>query len=600
MGLLQEACITYDAHEDLIGREIEGKEALAPISHIIQKANLEITIDNDGNFKNVTKVDEADSKTIIPATEESANRSGTCASQRPHPLCDGLKYIVGNSDRNNYLENLENWVNSDYTHDMASAIFKYVSKKSILKDLENSGIFKLTDEGNLPENYANSLIRWNVVGLGLDYKIACWKEPTLMKAFVKYYGSIRTSESDICMVSGGEVPVAEGYPKGIVDKNYNAKLISANDKNNFTFRGRFFEEREAATIGYEAIQKANNALHWLVKNQGTIFGNRTFICWNPQGVKIPVVTGPIVRKSKENSIITPSDYKRELDLTIMGYKNKLPSSTSKVIVAAFDAAIQGRLSTTYYSELIGSDFLERLKNWDEHCCWYKNSFGVESPSMFDIVNCAFGDQYKENDRISLRTDEKIRGQQIQRLLRCRVDGCKIPTDIEKILVNKVSSLKLDDKKSFFRDNFLFIACAVIKKYYFDYFKKELSMSLEPQNSNRSYQFGRLLAVLEKAERDTFDEDEKREPNAIRLQSVFCKKPMHIFRIIQEQLKKGYYPKLKPSSRAYYDKIISEIIEIISNEPEEEQNRPLEDLYLMGYYLQRKELYTSKVKSQEEN
>ena len=55
------------------------------------------------------------------------------------------------------------------------------------------------------------------------------------------------------------------------------------------------------------------------------------------------------------------------------------------------------------------------------------------------------------------------------------------------------------------------------------------MALEPEKKDRSYQFGRLLAVMEKAERDTYDSGEGREPNAIRLQSIFCQRPMRSIR-----------------------------------------------------------------------
>ena len=61
------------------------------------------------------------------------------------------------------------------------------------------------------------------------------------------------------------------------------------------------------------------------------------------------------------------------------------------------------------------------------------------------------------------------------------------------------------------------------------------MALEPEKKNRNYQFGRLLAVLEKAERDAFDQGEKREPNAMRMQALFVKRPMYASKIIIEQL-----------------------------------------------------------------
>ena len=62
------------------------------------------------------------------------------------------------------------------------------------------------------------------------------------------------------------------------------------------------------------------------------------------------------------------------------------------------------------------------------------------------------------------------------------------------------------------------------------------MALEPEKQDRSYQYGRLLAVLEKAERDTYSSDETREPNAIRMQPVFSQRPQYASRILWEQIK----------------------------------------------------------------
>ena len=119
------------------------------------------------------------------------------------------------------------------------------------------------------------------------------------------------------------------------------------------------------------------------------------------------------------------------------------------------------------------------------------------------------------------------------------------------------------------------------------------MALEPEKKNRNYQFGRLLAVLEKAERDAFDQGEKREPNAMRMQALFVKRPMYASKIIIEQLKSAYYPRLSLGARAYYDKLIGEIMRVISEYPESEIGKPLGEEYLMGYYLQKTSLYTKR-------
>lgn len=127
------------------------------------------------------------------------------------------------------------------------------------------------------------------------------------------------------------------------------------------------------------------------------------------------------------------------------------------------------------------------------------------------------------------------------------------------------------------------------------------MALEPERKDRSYQFGRLLAVMEKIERDTYDAGEGREPNAIRLQSVFCQRPMYAAGMLEKQLERAYFSRLRPGSRIWYKHLMGQIMEIISTFPQEEWNKPLDDSYLMGYYLQRNALYTKKTDNEmEEN
>lgn len=119
------------------------------------------------------------------------------------------------------------------------------------------------------------------------------------------------------------------------------------------------------------------------------------------------------------------------------------------------------------------------------------------------------------------------------------------------------------------------------------------MALEPEKKDRSYQYGRLLAVMEKAEKDTYDAGEKRETNAIRMQPFFVKRPMHTAKIVIEQLKNAYFQRLSTGSRSYYDKLIGEIMLQLSEFPETEVNKPLSETYLMGYYLQKNSFYKKK-------
>ena len=125
------------------------------------------------------------------------------------------------------------------------------------------------------------------------------------------------------------------------------------------------------------------------------------------------------------------------------------------------------------------------------------------------------------------------------------------------------------------------------------------MALDKDKKDRSYQFGRLLAVFEKIERDVYSvSGEKRETNAIRMQSVYVKRPAYASKILIEQLKNSYYPKLSVGSRTYYDKLIGQIMSVISEFGDEKFNKPLSETYLLGYYLQRNDLYTKKEETED--
>ena len=579
MGLLQKAVETYDSHRSYASQNREGQAMMAPVGHIVTRAEIEITLDADGYFVDAAAVDKTEPRIIIPATESSAGRtSAPCA----HPLCEQIGYLIPANEKKYqlYISQLTAWVNSPYTHLKLDSVLRYVKGQTLLSDLARCGLVKL-DEKGMPDN-EKRLVRWRVLG---GEQEACWLDQSLFGAFTEYYLASQTGDNGLCMVTGVMGTTAAQHPKGIVSLNGNAKLISANDSSGFTYRGRFTEEAQALTVSYEASQKAHNALRWLVDTQGVraAFGGRIFLCWNPQGRMITPPHLPFMRAP--NPIFKPSEYREALQTVLRSKKAELQLSDG-VVLAAFDAATTGRLSLTYYNELQGHDFLQRLHDWDVGCCWPHRNFGIQIPSLKQIVDCAFGTQRGGR----LETDDRVLSQQMQRLIACRVDKSAIGTDIVKSLTQRASRPQAYDQ--YVWEDILFTACAVIRKYRKDRFKEEWNMALEPERKDRSYQFGRLLAVMEKVERDTYGSGESREPNAIRLQSVFCQRPMQTAANLEKQLERAYFPRLKPGSRIRYKNLMCQIMEMISQFPDE-LDKPLDGTYLLGYYLQRAALYTKK-------
>lgn len=607
MGLLQQSCETFESFKHLAGIVEQGKTPLAPIAHTLKSADIEVTVDADGAFQTARTVDKDEPKIIIPVTMESAGRvAAPCA----HPLCDYLSYIAPKDREKHdlYVEQLSEWANSEFSHPKLMAILKYVQNGSILRDLAAAGVIELNEDGGKKDD--KLFVRWVVNGLGEEQSGPCWSDLSLFRSFIDYYANkLGDAERGLCMVYGSDETLASQHPKGVISScGGNAKLISANDTVNFTFRGRFSDSRQAATVSYEASQKAHNALSWIAANQGvrvalpgdstittdeqdksfSSFGGRTFLCWNPHGRAVPQPFGAFCPKKTSAGKNAPiQEYRQRLRDALYGWKTDLPL-TEGVVIAAFDAATTGRLSLTYYNELRASDFLERMYRWDDSCCWYNGNYGIQSPALYHIANFAFGTP--RDGRFV--TDDRILRQQMQRLISCRIDGVRFPLDIERRLVQRASNMAILGGEM--RERFLFTACAAIQKYYFDRNETRWSMETKLDEKDRSFQFGRLLAVMERAEQYYYwrtgesgqDTSTQRETNAIRMLGVYVQRPFATFGAIDKKLRTAYLPRISPGQKGQYLKLAGEIVAALHELGDKDLNKPLSDKYLLGYYLQR--------------
>lgn len=119
------------------------------------------------------------------------------------------------------------------------------------------------------------------------------------------------------------------------------------------------------------------------------------------------------------------------------------------------------------------------------------------------------------------------------------------------------------------------------------------MILDDTNHDRSYLFGRLLAIAEYAEASTYDRtDGDRETNAIRLQAAFVNHPFKTWANIELALN-PYFQKHSAGNRVRLKKMLTDIFSAIEDKDGAALDRPLTEDYLLGYYLQKKDLYTSK-------
>lgn len=579
---------TYNNCQSEIGLERDDdKLLLLPVGHTTQNAQIEVVLDEQGNFQRASKVDKPGT-TVIPCTEDSASRSG--AAEFPHPLFDKLQYVAGDYRKyggvkgkdsfNIYIKQLEHWCQSENSHPKVKAVLTYLQKERLIEDLIFHKILDYDEKEKLFNDPAqlDSFVRFRVQIAG-DPESALWLDQSVRNCYIRYYANIQ-EDTDVCYVTGQQMPVTEKHSKKIRNSGDSTKLISSNDSSGFTFRGRFTDRKQVVSIGYETSQKAHNALRWLISKQGYINGDQVVIAWGTKNPDIPTIwddSFSILEDDETTTFVsTEQAYADWLSKRMSGY-GKFIDHHSKITVMGLDSATPGRLSIFYYRELFANEYIEKVQDWFESCVWRhyyaigkekKSTDFIGTPIPKDIALAAYG----------FRADSKLVAETIERLLPCIFDGKSLPRDLVVSSVRRASNPQTMEKYEW--NKTLSIACALYKKLHQ---KEGLSMSLDNSITDRSYLYGRLLAVADKLESMTYERGENRQTNAMRYMSKFAQDPLRTWDIIWKRLTPYI---AKSGGKSYrYQNLVSEITSKFEYDDYSKKGS-LDGKYLLGFHCQR--------------
>lgn len=634
MSWLPECAAVYDKIGKDAGTKVNGV-LLLPLFHSTQNAQIEVNVSTEGEFAFATIIDKANQVTMIPVTEDSAARS---SGVEPHPLFDKLIYTAGdfvkyaNKIKNNtpnyhieYMNKLRQWVESEYTNDKLKAVYKYLSKGTLATDLINNELLILDGEKFDAKCTINNIhqedvfIRFSVVNFETGEIVNLWDDKDISDKYISYCSN-SDSESKLCYATGEKVPVTYKHMAGIRYPGDKSKLISSNDKTGFTYRGLFSTKEEAYAVGRIVSQKAHLALKWLSQSCGTTFGTAKYIIWQKSLEKVIDCFGTVKSENTklENTYIktdsdgvsyaeTLSSYKQILRYVMKGYRQNL-NFNSDIIIMVLDAATQGRMSINMYQELKSSEFYDNVNRWFSQTVWHWCYFDgqkklvhcVQTPSLYNIIKYACG---VEKDSLigqpTVEVDEKVLQRFVQAIFPCIALGKPLPANVLKQIFTRASNPQFYSNKNNW-DRVVDVCCALYRKYYIDKKGVELNMKLDRDCDDRSYLYGRLAAVAEKIETDTYDSDEKRAPNALRYMNVLISSPFKTWRHIEMKIS-PYMTKLaskKYGSYTYYGKELQEIY-VNFKKGEFELVKPLDAMFFMGYYGEKDELYTSSKNKEEE-
>ena len=625
MSWIQKLYETYENCSAMIGpSKGENVIPLVPICHTTQKAQIEIVIDKDGNFKRARIVPKADARTIIPCTEQSGGRT---SGEAPHPLCDKLQYVAQDYKKfggakaqysNSYLKQLAAWCISKNAHTKVQAVYNYVRNGNVISDLVSQQILMIDSNDKLIESWkgkeppeifrvlsgttqqSDCFVRWSVE-VPNDPQSEVWNDSTIFDSWIAYYSTLKENR-DLCYVSGNMEFIADQHPAKIRNDGDKAKLISSNDASGFTYRGRFTSASQACGVGFVVTQKAHNALRWLIGKQGYRRGSQAIVAWATQGRDIPnpladaySILGfeAIVDDSAQvEEVSTAEDLALRLRNKLAGYHAILGNS-DEIVVIALDSATPGRMALSFYRELTGADFLQRIEYWHETCCWKHNYRVTEimdtktkkrkrvhpvfvgAPTPGDIAEVTYGQG----------VDDKLRKSTIERLLPCIIDGRKIPRDLVELATNRASNRVGMDEWEW--NKTLSIACALFRKYAKDYKGVNYSMALEETRRTRDYLYGRLLAIADSIEQWALREaGENRQTAAARLMQRFADHPYTTWRTLELSLT-PYKARLGGKLKNRLN-LLAEVMAMFEYD-DFLNDKKLNGEFLLGYHCQRDDL-----------
>lgn len=643
----------YRTYESILEQGVtDDTEPLTPVGHTIQNAHIVIVIDGQGNFQ-TARVMPPKTAILLPATESSENRT---SGEAPHPLADKIQYVAkdyadyGGEKKayfDGYLKQLKAWCESSFAHPKVQAVLNYVAKGRVVADLVEAGIFQLDLDGKvlnkwetegdappifsvLPKTkgeieFGSALVCWQVEIAG-DVRSQTWTDKTIQQSWADYAASEKT-EKGFCLVQGEKAVISTMHPAKLRHTGDKAKLISSNDTAGYTFRGRFANAEEAASVSADVSAKAHSALRWLISRQGIRNGDQVTVAWAISGKTVPspmkdISTelnwadmdnwdiGAVENPDEITSQRLPENSEVSLDWSVNigraaaqiikkklhGYQAELKEH-EQISLIMLDSATPGRMALTYYQEFLPADYFANLDAWIDDFSWYQR-YSIEvpngkktdkrtqwrfaPPSPYSIAEAVYGKSLSDT----------LKKQLYARLLPVIVGGTSVQIPEDLVRQSFQAACNPNGCENWEWQRNIGVACALYKGWRTRHHdlsqRRTYPMSLDTQNRSRDYLYGRLLAVAENSESYAlYLAGEKRATTAERYMQRFAEHPFATWRNIELALK-PYQERLRNNGKDTGAQAIGEIMELFTTDDFTCDDK-LSGEFLLGYHCQKMEI-----------
>lgn len=612
MGWIQKLCDVYD--HAITTDAVTGDRPLLPVGLTTKRIKYHVMLSEQGSFLSATEIPEDEQEAAVPTSPEAEARTSQVA---PYPLAEQCKYLFCMDGRENplfdaYLERMNAWSRASHAPVCLRVLTGYLEKRTLYRDILNAGIkLKFHKDDAAQDGDGADSKSFLCFSVNDDpYEKRLWMRKDVLDSWIRLFGE-RTGDLALCYATGEKRIVMESHPK----VEGNAKLISAKDADfRFQYRGRFTEQGQAAVISGMASSKAHNALRWLMDHQGFRRFGMTTVAWHlsAQPVPLPAIQGFPFDDDQEDDdeMASPETFAgyaaalREASLGISerleNYQNAFEETKKRmdeVCILSMEAATNGRMSVIYYQEMPGDQYVRRIKNWYRECCWRMPRKGspIASPDIRQIGRAVIGHEQVSAAMIDgecQKAATKVMREMSLRIMMCITDAVPLPVPyVRQAFQRAVAPLSFTDGAGVWQERWwhgcVATACALIRKMYFDRKPmREVDPTLDPAQTDRSYLYGRLLAVAHRMER-LAGEDGK-PTHAQRMMTEFVRRPFETWPKLHDRLL-PYIRKLGEDRARRCQALLGEIESRFIRD-ERMQSAALSEMFLIGFHAQGQSLF----------
>ena len=617
----------YEKAEEigLVDQQNGDNPVLLPLYHTSLKSNgknvVLVKLDQDGSFYKAEFM--SDNQTIIfPVTSNSVARSGS--NPAPHPLVDKFSYYiseVSQSQYDDFHKQLASWIaycEEGKVKDFLMKIQHFILQTDFLSNILQSLYGEHYQREGLKITYSDSDGKNKTVDLSayfLEFSIVQFhgfkdESVTSYKALHQSFISFITANRDnlgTCNISGRMEQITNKH-RGLMG---NAKIISVSNKGE-AYKGRFKEREDVFSVGYETSEKIHLMIKYLLENNNSstwLESSQYLINWfsddlaNESQLDIvkPAFNDLFEDDEDEKDshvFIKPNEENKNIGSSFIKGQ-KLFGNDATYYVAILNKTSNGRIALKYFRQVQVSQLLKNLETWQENYSWEtktkSGNYKLRTPTFNEIINAAYGidrERYLELDNDSFKSD------QYQQLVTALIDGRSIPNTIVKKLEDNIKQRQKYSKHWYQVQQ---VSLAILHKQY----GREFKPMLDHENTNRSYLFGRLLAIFELIETQRYRIDGNNQEgitNAERYWNAYTSQPAKLMMNLTNKIK-PYEETVKLNAHGIFNKLDKERAEIIRLlNPlmrKKDINNPLDYQFIFGYYAEKQFFYTKQEKNESE-